>query len=115
MKVLIVDDTAEMRQALGELLQRRGHDVIASVADGDEALEAASRLELDVILLDVLLGSGSGLDVARVLTSKHPDIPVVLMSMNDVRAADLHASGARSVIAKERLARIDLSTLISGI
>jgi DNA-binding NarL/FixJ family response regulator len=112
-RVLIVDDHEDARAALRGFVQLQGHEVVASVADGGAALEVASRLKPDLVLIDVRLGSESGLDLARTLTTRDSDLPVVRVSVDDVPAADVRASGARSCITKRALVDTDLATFFS--
>src|SRR3954447_8759874 len=111
LRVLIVDDNVDVRSAISGLVRAQGHDVVA-VADGPEAIEEASRCEPDVVLVDVRLGSESGIDVARTLTLTCTGLDVVLMSMNDVPPASIDLSGARSFFRKDRLANTDFDVLI---
>jgi CheY-like chemotaxis protein len=43
MRVVIAEDAAVMREGLARLLEDRGHEIVAAVADGDDLLEAATR------------------------------------------------------------------------
>jgi two-component system response regulator RegX3 len=75
---LLVEDERSITEPLAEALAREGFDphVAATVAD---ALEAAERLTPDLVLLDVMLPDGSGLDVCRELrlTSK---VPIIMLT-----------------------------------
>jgi two-component system response regulator RegX3 len=75
---LLVEDERSITEPLAEALVREGFDphVAATVAD---ALEAAERLAPDLVLLDVMLPDGSGLDVCRELrlTSK---VPIIMLT-----------------------------------
>ena len=62
--ILLADDEKSIRTILGALLKDAGHEVIEA-ADADEAIRCVERYPLDVALLDILLGTGNGLDVAR--------------------------------------------------
>src|SRR3954447_19424397 len=110
MRVMIVDDQASFREAARELLEARGYDVVADVADGRSALAAAARLHPDAVLLDVGLGSESGLDVAQALTRAHPRLAVLLVSVTlpDVPPERVRACGARGARARDGLPAADL-------
>jgi two-component system response regulator RegX3 len=75
---LLVEDERSITEPLAEALAREGFDphVAATVAD---ALDAAERLTPDLVLLDVMLPDGSGLDVCRELrlTSK---VPIIMLT-----------------------------------
>jgi DNA-binding NarL/FixJ family response regulator len=79
--VLIVDDNAAVRHALCELFKRQADfDVCGVAANGREAIEAATRLHPDLIVLDLLMPVMNGLDAARVLKRVLPTVPVIMYS-----------------------------------
>ena len=77
--VLVVDDEPGMRRLTALILERAGFEV-AVAGDGEDALQVAAGARPDVALLDVKLGSESGLDVMQRLRAQHPNLSVVLMS-----------------------------------
>ena len=80
-RLLLVDDEAPLRTALGRLLQRRGYDV--TEADGGAAaLEvlASTRDSFDVVLTDVFMPGMGGRELAERLAERAPELPVVFMS-----------------------------------
>jgi PAS domain S-box-containing protein len=72
-EALIIDDELPIRTLLKRLLTRRGYDVAeaASLADGTRAATARS---FDLILCDVRLGDGSGVDCLRTLRALQPEV-----------------------------------------
>ena len=78
-RLLLVEDDATLRQALAFNLTREGYEV-ASVADGESALEAGRNDRLDLILLDVMLPGMSGVEVLRVLRGEGVTTPVIILS-----------------------------------
>jgi CheY-like chemotaxis protein len=62
--VLVADDNADAAQSLVMLLRLRGHEA-HQARDGIEAVEAAARLQPDVILLDLSMPGLSGYEAAR--------------------------------------------------
>ena len=66
MKLLVVDDDTDLREALLGLLGQWGY-ALASAADGKGALELTCREPIDLVLLDVSLPDCDGLDVCRQL------------------------------------------------
>jgi len=114
-RVLIVDDHVLYRQAVRELLEKRGHVVVAEAETGREALAASRRFRPDVVLLDVRLEAESGYDVAQALTSDRPELAVVLMSVDSDDSPDLvRACGARARVSKTELPTLDLAEVLSG-
>ncbi len=77
--VLIAEDEKSIRVSLGLLLRNAGHEVLEA-ANVEEAKRWVDRQPLDVALLDLLLGQGSGLDIARYLRDRQPDVKVVLLT-----------------------------------
>jgi DNA-binding NarL/FixJ family response regulator len=113
-RVLIIDDHAPFRAAVRELLVQRGFAVVAE-ADGAKAgLEAAEAVAPDVVVLDIELGDGNGIDVCRVLTEANPALLVLLVSSNPDNGRWASDCGAVAFVPKMRLASADLSELLRG-
>lgn len=110
-RVLIVDDSAPFRQAVGGLLERRGCTVVGEASSAASALEAATRLRPDAVLLDVHLPDGNGFDVTAALCCSPPAPAVLLVSMHDLARPELEVRdcGARGFVPKSELATTDLS------
>jgi DNA-binding NarL/FixJ family response regulator len=78
--VLIVDDHPTFRKFARRLLEQVGFVVVGEAADSCGAIAAMRELRPEVVLLDVLLPDGSGLDVAVELAGAEPPPAVVLTS-----------------------------------
>ncbi len=111
MKVLIVEDEAAYVEALKIGLTAEGMDAVA-VLDGREAIRVARSERFDVILLDLMLPSVSGLDVLRSVRSDS-QVPVIVVSAKDseadvVTALELGADDylTKPYSARELIARI---------
>lgn len=78
LRVLIVDDDADFRQSLAELLRGDGHDV-RCVRDGGQALAEAGAWLPDVVLLDIFMPGHSGFVTARKLRERCPQAPMMLV------------------------------------
>src|SRR5688572_2293903 len=87
LKILVVDDEAELRNLLERSFEREGHDVVA-VADGTQALDRVGNENgFDIVLLDVALGPGpSGYDVARELRARRNVVPIIMLTALDSEA-----------------------------
>lgn len=82
--ILYVEDNDYIRQSFAELLatdERR----IVPVADGAGAREALRNGKVDLLLTDINLPDGSGLDLAREALRQDPRLPVIVCSGNDLR------------------------------
>lgn len=79
--VLLVEDEADVRHIVAEILRRAGHTVHAadSLAGADKVLDSLPG-PIDLLLTDLVLPGGNGLEVARRVRSRQPGVPVLYMS-----------------------------------
>ncbi len=82
MKILIVEDDADLREILSRSLQKE-RCLVETAATVREARSKAGVYEYDCILLDVMLPDGSGLDVLRYLQGLPRPVPVIIISAKD--------------------------------
>lgn len=101
MRVLVVDDDAEIRCGAKVRLQAAGYEVIAA-CDGAQALTVASQYHPDAILLDVRMPCMDGLTVLCRLRARPEtaDIPVVMLSASIVDEQAALDAGARFFMKK---------------
>ena len=78
-RVLIADDTKNIRQLLTTCLQHEGYDVI-SVDNGQAALEAFQKNSFDLAFLDIKMPQLSGTEVLRQIRSLGIDIPIIVIT-----------------------------------
>jgi two-component system response regulator PilR (NtrC family) len=78
-RILVVDDERSMREYLEILLRKGGHEV-KTLADVGSALSLAPEEDLDLVLSDLKVGHGSGLDVLRCFKAAQPTCEVVLIT-----------------------------------
>ena len=97
--VLIVDDQPAFRRLARELLEEDGFVVIGEAGDVGSAQRAIRDLHPDVVVLDVRLADGSGVDVARAVRSWSSPPQVVLTSTGDYAHA-VAECGAAGFIPK---------------
>jgi two-component system, OmpR family, response regulator RegX3 len=83
-RVLVVDDEPAIRESVGYALRADGHEV-DEVADGAAALAAANAAAYDIVVLDVILGDLSGVEVCRRLRSQS-DVPILMLTARDAEA-----------------------------
>ncbi len=77
--ILVVDDEQSMRELLDILLRKAGHEVVLS-ADAAGAIVRARAEPFDLVLTDLRLGRGSGIDVLRAVKSASPATEVVMIT-----------------------------------
>lgn len=77
--ILVVDDDREIRTLLGRYLDGQGFRV-STAADRRECEQKLGSGQFDLIVLDVMLPDGSGLDICRGLRDRKPHIPVILLT-----------------------------------
>ena len=78
-KILVVDDSEEVREVLRELLTSQGHKVV-TCADGESGLAALETERFDLAMVDLGLPGISGLEVATQLKHRFPDTTAVVMT-----------------------------------
>lgn len=80
-RILIADDHEVVRIGLASLLDRQpGFNVVAEAGSGEEAIRAARSLRPDVIVMDIRMPGGSGIDACRTITAEMPTIPVIMLT-----------------------------------
>ncbi len=80
-RVLIVDDHEVVREGLRALLRRRSNLAVVGEADSvASAIEEAKRTEPDVVIMDVRLPDGSGVEACREIRAKRPETKVIMLT-----------------------------------
>jgi two-component system response regulator DevR len=80
-RVLIVDDHEVVREGLRSLLNRRqGISVVAEAGSVAEAIQEAASAEPDVVIMDVRLPDGSGVEACREIRQTRPEVKVIMLT-----------------------------------
>ena len=79
MRILVVDDEIEVASLLAEAVRRQGHEV-ATAQDAEEALPLLASYQPDAVILDVMLGELSGVDLLRRIRQTDARLPVVVIT-----------------------------------
>ena len=78
-RILIVDDEANQRKSLAIGLRLEGYSVF-DAEDGEQAMQLLGQKEIDLAIVDLMMPGISGLDLARRMRFRHPQVRVVLTS-----------------------------------
>jgi DNA-binding NarL/FixJ family response regulator len=111
--VLIADDNASVRTALYEFFDREpDFQVCAMAENGQEALEAASRLRPEVIVLDREMPIMDSLHAARVLQKIMPRVPLIMYcaTPQECPEALIKSVGVSAIVSKSESASVLIDT-----
>ena len=113
-KVLIVDDHPLLREGLGKVINRQDDLVMCGEAsDAPGALAAIVKCRPDVVIVDISLDEGSGLDLIKDLHVRYPKLPVLALSMHheDLYADRALRAGASGYVMKREPASAVIEAL----
>ncbi len=101
-KSLIVDDSVFTRALLKNLLQALGHDTIGEAADVQPAIRAFQDLSPELVTLDIVMPSGTGLDVLKAIRQKNKNAKVIVVTASSQPGLDEQAFqlGANAILHK---------------
>ena len=108
LRLLVVDDHEVVRQGLVALLDRReGFQVVAEAGTAAESIEQARRFQPDIVVMDVRLPDGSGIEACREIRAELPGTRVVMLTSYPDEEAVLSAivAGASGYLLKQIRAR----------
>jgi DNA-binding NarL/FixJ family response regulator len=103
-KILLVDDHPLVRDGLRARLESAPHlNVVAEAGSSAEALERAGEYHPDLVLMDVNMRGGSGIEATFQLTARFPGIAVLMLSMHDKPeyVSQAMGAGARGYVLKD--------------
>jgi DNA-binding NarL/FixJ family response regulator len=119
-RVLLADDQRVVRDGLVLLLGLLPQvEVVGSAADGEEAVERATALQPDVVLMDLRMPRCDGVEATRRLREQQPDIKVIVLTTyaDDRSVIEALRAGARGYLTKDAGAdeiRQALHQVVSG-
>ena len=110
MRVLIADDQKSVGTTLAHLVSECRHEVVQVVGSGLEAIQAYTRLEPDVVLMDYNMPRLNGATACKMILSKNPDARIILVTalLQTELIAD---AGAVAILPKP----VDLDRLYSAL
>jgi two-component system, NarL family, response regulator DevR len=113
-RILIADDHEVVRIGLASVLDgQEGLTVVAQAASGDEAVRLARHHRPDVVVMDIRMPNGSGIDACRAITTELADTPVVMLTSHADADALFEAidAGASGYVLK----RVGSSELVNAV
>ena len=116
--ILVVDDDSDLRQAFADIFTMKGSNVLVA-AGGNEAIKIVKANKIDLVLSDVRMPEGSGVELLDEIKKHHASIPVVLLitGFADLTADEAKKKGAFALLEKpinqERLLELINSALKS--
>jgi DNA-binding NarL/FixJ family response regulator len=114
LRILVVDDHPIVRRGLKTLLSGQpGWEVVDEAADGVEAVDKSSRLNPDLVVLDLSMPNMGGLEACRQIVKTVPQCEVLIVTQHDSpqMMREAGAAGARGYVVKSNIA----SELVSAV
>lgn len=90
-RILLVDDEAEILRLLSRRLTRRGHQVSAAT-NGEEALARLQEVAFEVAILDYMMPGMNGLELARQCLARRPELKILILTGSPI-IAEIEAEG----------------------
>jgi DNA-binding NarL/FixJ family response regulator len=105
-RILLADDHRMLTDALKRVLEPRC-EVVGTVSDGRALLEAAERLQPDIVVLDIVMPRLNGLDAGRQLKAKMPRLKLIFMTMHEdpYLVGEAFRAGGSAFLLKEAAAK----------
>ena len=119
--LLLVDDHPLVRDGLRARLEAVSHfRVVAEADSGAEALALAGSTRIDLVLMDITMRDGSGIEATARLTTNFPNIAVLILSMHDKLEYVTQAmqAGARGYVLKDAPGKdivLAIDTVMAGV
>ena len=102
MRIMIVDDHAIWRGGVRSILEDTEYEVVGEASSGKEALATIEDVSPDMVLLDIRMAGGDGLDALTAIKKKYPQVNVIMVTTydNPTYMARAVAGGASGYILK---------------
>jgi DNA-binding NarL/FixJ family response regulator len=114
LRILIADDHEIVRKGICSILEsRKNIDICGEASNGQDAVEKASQLNPDLIILDVTMPNLDGFAAARQIRTFLPEVPILILSMHAgpsvVREAQ--QAGAQGFVSKSEAGHVLLKAV----
>lgn len=98
LRIVLADDHPIVLEALELSLSKAGFDVVGTYVNRQDAIDGCLRLEPDILLTDLLMAEGNGLDTARTIRKLLPNCKVIILTGGRsprylARAVQMHVEG----------------------
>lgn len=106
-KILVADDHAVVREGLKQILSETADmKVVDEASSGQEVLNKVIKQKYDVVVLDISMPGGSGIEILKQLKKVRPNLPVLILSIHpeEQYAVRLLKAGASGYLTKESAA-----------
>src|SRR5712692_4124376 len=103
-RVLLVDDHTVVRQGFRRILETdEAIEIVGEASDGESAIEMASRLHPDVVVMDIGLPDLNGIEATRRIVEQDKDVKVLILTMlfDEVGVRQSLKAGARGYLLKD--------------
>ncbi len=117
-RVLLVDDHTVVRQGFRRILETdEAIEIVGEASDGESAIEMASRLHPDVVVMDIGLPDLNGIEATRRIVEHDKDVKVLILTMlfDDVGVRQSLKAGARGYLLKDDVEDLDLLKAVKTI
>ena len=79
MRIMVVEDVAELRRMLRCILEKEGYSVVEA-SNGEEAMAAYREEAVDLVITDLIMPEKDGLDLIRDMRKEFPDVKIIATS-----------------------------------
>lgn len=87
---MIVDDSSFMRRIIKQTLEEGGHEVVAEVDNGMEALDKYRQIQPDIVTMDITMWGKDGLEAISEITDMYPDARIIVISALNERTLKIN-------------------------
>jgi len=108
-RILVVDDSPLMRSCLRKMLEQQGSwQVCCEASNGREAIDKVQQTSPDLVILDFQMPEMNGLDAAKEITRRSPEVPILMVTlhMSPQLADQARRAGIRGVWDKGNIGRV---------
>ena len=101
-KIVIVDDSPQIRKSLREILEKHRYEVVGEAGTGLEALTLVKTLSPDIVMLDIIMPQLGGIETLRFLHTIDNNLKIIMVSALDSldRVKECMKAGANHYIIK---------------